>query len=73
MRLSTRKIGSQRSSRPLSVKLVPNDAGQTGRKTLDFEDEHGTRYTLHDISEADARALCSHASTLFHNIAEDTI
>ncbi|QWY83050.1 hypothetical protein [Rhizobium phage RHph_X66] len=66
MKLVTRKIGSQRASRPKPVEIEPNWCGQGGSQDLILKTEDGW-LILKPETEAETRQLMSAATCMFRN------
>lgn len=67
MFLVKRKHGSQRASKPVSVKLDPNWSGQGGSRAIHMQTPEGDWISLVPETVEDVRELMSQAHILHHN------
>ena len=69
MQLTIRRKGSQRASKPISVTLYPNYAGQGGPPVLILESDL-SYYTLEPETMDEVKQVMSQAHILHHNFEE---
>jgi hypothetical protein len=69
VKLITRKIGSQRGSKPKPAEIEPNWCGQGGSQDLTLKTEDGW-LILKPESEAETRQLMSVAACILKNYRE---
>jgi hypothetical protein len=69
MQMITRKIGSQRASKPKPAEIEPNWCGQDGSQDLVIKTEGGW-LILKPENEAETRQLMSAAACIFKNYRE---
>ncbi|MFK3857785.1 hypothetical protein [Agrobacterium pusense] len=71
MQLITRKYGSQRTSKPVSVTIEPNWGGQGGSQRFVLKDENDRYLIIVPESEEEARQLVSAAHIVMHNYRDE--